>query len=946
MTTTSVSSNKETADLKKKIDDMLLEKKKKVKNNYSNIETFRTLTALNDDTVNDTPDKTEEGKTLKELKTELYDIKNLAETIVKNGKEANRKRELRWKKAFAFLTDLKPKDMGIKMKGIHPEAKGWGKIFKALFYMYPILAELVVGDCVAATPIIMEGDISAAEFKQNKKHDGDIMVNTAYEFGYVLVALYFSHMMYARLYIPEYKLQPIKNMLSTGISGFDFLLSRIVFLYLTLVPAMMYHFYYDVVKNLISVMGLDKYNTLKFIFIFIVCYGIAYFFLDKLAKMILQTFDGKASPFIYIVIVISWIVHLLSLPLDAAQGVMTDSIGMNGISSSFPKMAGMVPESVQNFGNLVSNIPNQVGELGKGTTIPGLPSGGLPQLPGGMGSVMSEMDIMVRTNGLYIFVLLIHLVLSLLLFAPVCQLIVVIYILYTMMGTPSNIIGAILSLITGASDSFLTAVAGKCKESSNNDPADFWLGFDKFSFSYVYRYLFMFVMLLFFSFKTIQSGIELRLLSLRTAVTSINAYIFAFIAVCYFGRIYYENYISKDSPSGPKYPDPKNSVPTPTPNPRNNEADGSMFGKTGTGLFGSILAKATSTLGEGTLGALTGNGTDKSDPTALLKNIIGKNNETSGMNNILSAIGTTKGNFDGLSSLTGKLLEKGSSFVFKNLLTKEKLRGLLDVIFKDLPSSHVKQLQTLLEKLPFDQVVDKLTTNQTVQQAFKGGKVGDFLFAIIDVLLSIEVDDTTVKEIQAQLKTFIADNKGTIIKHIPEIDLSTLLASAGSVASMVSKNTELVSLAGKIFESGGDVNKIIDSFMNAKMIVPFLTAILFEVKKTMGESNTDILTLIENIITKLPEIKTSLENFKLEDHQIKAIFTAIQTGDLINILGAIYLVIKAHVIKEETSGLDEPTKDALVAVFDKLFSALDRPEIKSLIAKIDVKSIIGSIVHQ
>jgi hypothetical protein len=942
MTTTSVSSNKETADLKKKIDDMLLEKKKKVKNNYSNIETFRTLTALNDDTVNDTPDKSEEGKTLKELKTELYDIKNLAETIVKNGKEANRKRELRWKKAFAFLTDLKPKDMGIKMKGIHPEAKGWGKIFKALFYMYPILAELVVGDCVAATPIIMEGDISAAEFKQNKKHDGDIMVNTAYEFGYVLVALYFSHMMYARLYIPEYKLQPIKNMLSTGIGGFDFLLSRIVFLYLTLVPAMMYHFYYDVVKNLISVMGLEKYNTLKFIFIFIVCYGIAYFFLDKLAKMILQTFDGKASPFIYIVIVISWIVHLLSLPLDAAQGVMTESTGTSGMSSSITKLAGMVPESVQNFGNLV----NQEGELGKGTTIPGFPSGGLPQLPGGMGGVMSEMDIMVRTNGLYIFVLLIHLVLSLLLFAPVCQLIVVIYILYTMMGTPSNIIGAILSLITGASDSFLTAVAGKCKESSNNDPADFWLGFDKFSFSYVYRYLFMFVMLLFFSFKTIQSGIELRLLSLRTAVTSINAYIFAFIAVCYFGRIYYENYISKDSLSSPK-----NSVPTPTPNPRNNEADGSMFGKAGTGLFGSILAKATSTLGEGTLGALTGNGTNKSDPTAYLKNMIGENNETSGMNNILSAIGTTKGNFDGISSVAGKFLEKGRGFVFKNLLTKEKLGGLLDVLFKDLPSSPEKpspsQLQTLLEKLPFDQVVAKLTTDQTVQNAVMQGKVGDFLFAIIDVLLSIETKDQAVTEIQAQLKTFIADNKGTIIEHIPNIDLSTLLASAGSVASMVAKNTpELVKLAGKIFESGGDVNKIIDSFMNTKMIVPFLTAILNEVKKTMGESNTDILTLIENIMTKLPEIKKSLENFKLEDHQIKSIFNAIQTGDLIKIVNAIYLVITAYILRDEASGLDKPTKDALVAVFDKLFSALDRPDIKSLIAKIDVKSIIGSIVHQ
>jgi hypothetical protein len=284
-------------------------------------------------------------------------------------------------------------------------------------------------------------------------------------------------------------------------------------------------------------MGLDPYPSLKFISIFIVCYGIVYLFLDKLAKMFLQSLEGKVSPFIYVVLIISWVLHLISMPLDAATGALTKMLTKKDpadAATALPAIPGM-PPGVPDMSAAISGIMG-----GGGAALPVTPP------------VPSEFEIMIQTSGLYIFVLLIHLVLSLILFAPICQLLVVIYILYALVGSLSNIYRVACSLIftqvpkNDDEKTFFQIVSERCEQSLYSKPNEMMGGFDNFSYLYVYRYLFMFVMLLFFSFRTIQSGVELKLLGLRTAITYINAYIFAFVAVCYFGRIYYEKYIHPD----------------------------------------------------------------------------------------------------------------------------------------------------------------------------------------------------------------------------------------------------------------------------------------------------------------------------------------------------------------------------------------------------------------
>ena len=517
----------ETSDLKNKMDDILKNKakKNKVKNNYSNIETFQSL-HNNDDSENDREDRTDldgEGKTEYDLNLEMEEYQKITNEIMTDAKESNRKRGERWKKTFKFLTDLKPKDMSVKFDGFRPVAKGWGKIFKAIFYMYPILVRLIVDDCVAATPITMEGDISTEKFKENKKHDGDIMINTAHEFGYVLVTLYFSHMIYARLYSgkAEYLLKRIETItdFSETLGVSNYLLHRIFFLYLTLLPTLVYYFLYHILKNCISFMGLDNYPSLKFVVIFIVCYGIANFFLDKLAKMFLQIFEWKASATTYVLIVISWFIHLLSLPYEAMKKTMQDSAG---------KAVGF-----------------DTGGLAGGVQVGGVDVGGMPP---GMPAIPTEFDLMIQSSGLYIFVLLIHLAIALLFWAPLCQLIGVIYIGYALVGGPSDWLAVFKSFADKDAETCFKETGGICEKSLNYRD-EMMGGFDNFSYLYAYRYLFIFVMLLFFSFKTIQSAIEMKVLALRTFITTINAYCTAFVSVCYFGRIYYEKTNGKFPPS-------------------------------------------------------------------------------------------------------------------------------------------------------------------------------------------------------------------------------------------------------------------------------------------------------------------------------------------------------------------------------------------------------------
>ena len=527
------STEKETTALQDRIDAIL--KSKVVKNNFANIETFDTIDPVIEGFEENTDDTSNELINNAVMEAEAYgsDVKKSFQT------KANK-----WKRAFQFVTDLKPKDMKPTFEGIKPKAKGWGKIFKAIFYMYPILIDLIVDEVVSAVPKTMEGNISGESFRKRKRHDAAIMVNTAYEFGYTILAIYFSHMIYARLYGSK-RLHKVEEFLKSGIPPVDFLLYRIVFLYLTLLPTFVYHFLYDFLKNVIWGVGLDKYPTLTFICIFFVCYLITYLCLDKMGKMFLQIFDYKASAFTYVMIVLAWFVRLFSMPFDAFKQKQAEAQGQ--LMGEMSKGMGGIP-GMEDMSGLANGMPGM-----------GSMSGAMPEMSSGLPGIMSEFEILVNTRGLYIFILLIHLAISLLM-APLCQLVGVAYIAYAFVGTPYDWAAVISGLFSKTAQSFITEVQIDCHKSVFSNKEEIVGGLDNFAYLYGYRYWIFFIMMLFFFFKTIQSAVEMKITALRTAVSTMNAYITATMAVIYSAHVYFE----KDLDAGDEFlrnPAVKKSVP-------------------------------------------------------------------------------------------------------------------------------------------------------------------------------------------------------------------------------------------------------------------------------------------------------------------------------------------------------------------------------------------------
>ena len=501
----------ETTALQNKIDAML--KRKKVKNNFGNMETI--------DTVQE-KSETEGFKDLTEGFTDLTEGKSTLNTIGDDIKQSHRTRAQKWKDAFRFVTELKPKDMKIKFEGIKPKAEGWGKIFKVIFYIYPILVGLIVDDIVAAVPKTTEkNNISGESFRKQKAHDAALMKRTAYEFGYTILAIYFSHMIFARLSdVEEYQLPNVQKFIGyVTVTGIDeYLIVHVLFLYLTFLPTMVHFLLYHILKNML--IPFDGLPTLKFIVIFIVCYGITHFFLDRLCKMFLQVFEFKASAFTYVMIVLAWFGHLLSMPFVALQ---------KEVEAASKSIKGTIP---------------------------------------------SELEMMFRSNFLYIFVLLIHLAVSFL-FAPLCQLVGVIYIAYAFFGKPFDVLDAIIRLFVVNKECFFIKVEEDCEKSVSSKINEFWGGLDYYAYLFGYKYWFFFVMMIFFFFKTIQTAVEMKLFALRTAVTIINAYVTATMAVVYSTHLYFDKEVVIGTPVDAKNDtaniDPNNSISAsdifPTKNP-------------------------------------------------------------------------------------------------------------------------------------------------------------------------------------------------------------------------------------------------------------------------------------------------------------------------------------------------------------------------------------------
>ena len=357
----------------------------------------------------------------------------------------------RWKNAFKFLTDLKATDM--------QKPHGWQKIFRALFYIYPISTGLIVDDFVEAVPVTVEGNVSIQDFIKKREMDKEHIKHTAYEFGYLLLTFYFSYMVYSRLYAGRI-LEPIQHYVKTGNHAIDKNIERIF--HLVFGPCSIFRFiFFDGFPKLIKWMGLDSYPTLRFTFIFITCYYFSYFFLDKFVKMFLDVFEYKADPSIFVFLIAGWAYFL------------------------------------------VSNSDKWYATLA--TTA-------------------------------FFLVSIILLVVSLLM-SPMAQLLLVVYVIYTLVGSPSTIYKSLTTLFMKRKDTVFEQVNIQVAQSKLSNTNTIFGGFDQLLYKYAFKYLFFFLVMLFFAFKTIQSAFELNITTIRTYITTINAYITATLLVIYLAKL-------------------------------------------------------------------------------------------------------------------------------------------------------------------------------------------------------------------------------------------------------------------------------------------------------------------------------------------------------------------------------------------------------------------------
>jgi hypothetical protein len=86
---------------------------------------------------------------------------------------------------------------------------------------------------------------------------------------------------------------------------------------------------------------------------------------------------------------------------------------------------------------------------------------------------------------------------------PLCQLIAVIYIVFSLVGGPGDIWDLLRSFVFKTVKSFFFDAQVDCHGSTTSNTNVIMGGFDNLAYLYVYRYLFYFVMMLFFFFKTI-----------------------------------------------------------------------------------------------------------------------------------------------------------------------------------------------------------------------------------------------------------------------------------------------------------------------------------------------------------------------------------------------------------------------------------------------------------
>jgi len=241
---------------------------------------------------------------------------NMNSNTIKEEVDAEKNK---WKDTFRFLTELEADDFG--------KPKGWQRILETIFFAIPRVIDLAIDDFVKTVPMTPE-DGPYADYLEKRLNDRQMIVHSAYEFFYVLFTMYFSHMIYSRIYTKN-RLLSMQNLIGYVCSQFP-ALSEFIDQYLTYFlrfPCdVIFFMVTQGIPTLFSMFFVANYPTLRMFCLFLIIYMFCYHFMGTWASMFLQIFEFKANPSIYMFILIAWVNYFITNRVSIALTIFSSGI--------------------------------------------------------------------------------------------------------------------------------------------------------------------------------------------------------------------------------------------------------------------------------------------------------------------------------------------------------------------------------------------------------------------------------------------------------------------------------------------------------------------------------------------------------------------------------------------------------------------------------------------
>jgi len=462
----------------------------RVKNNFKNIETFENIHEPS--TVPSRNNKQIEGFT-----SETADELEKVDESIQNTLPIDFENEPSWKRDFKFISEIKPKDLG--------KPKTWQNITRLVLFFYPLMSEQIIGS-------LTRGFDTNKGKSKNRKNDQEVLTHSAYEAGYVVISIYFAHLFYCRMYCNDIcKFFSIDEIIDNFLSGF---MKNSDETKTSSTEQSGGNFVNDDVAGSTSdiansAAGISNEPNMiiraikdwLLLFLLFAPRGIYFFFENILKKLVgyLPFVEYHTLNFFIFFIISYFLVYtFLGKISNMLLGIFEWKA--NPITYLFILIG---------FFSYYISMPDEVKKL----------------------AALSTLGFLV--------VALLHLMVSLFL-APLCQLILVMYLFYVVFGSPENIINAFKAIVSGSTPDFFNKVHEKCSEKYNEinvlkergNTVDVNLALesllyylDVFAYKHGYTFFSTFIAILFFLFKTIQCAIELKVPMIKTVFSIVTAFI-------------------------------------------------------------------------------------------------------------------------------------------------------------------------------------------------------------------------------------------------------------------------------------------------------------------------------------------------------------------------------------------------------------------------------------